>query len=119
MGRSMTKDRGGGKTTFEFIKSFLSRRQPFEALGFAEERRDWGGDVGITVDESTVKVGNAEEDLNIVDGGWGWPFRDCSNTIGVHGDTVEGNDEAEERRGRGVEFAFAKFAGQAVLTESG
>jgi hypothetical protein len=49
----------------------------------------------------------------------GRPFSNRSYTIWLHGNTVGGNDKAKERRGGGVEFAFAEFAGQTVLAEPG
>ena len=64
----MAEDRGRGEMMFEFIKSFLSL--PFEVLILPEEGRHGGGDMGITVNESTVEVGKAEEDQNIMNRGW-------------------------------------------------
>jgi hypothetical protein len=115
----MTKDGGGGKTTLEFIESFLSLGGPHESLILPEERSNGGCNTGVTVNKATIKVGKAEEDLNILDAGGGRPLRDCSNTIWLHGDAVGGNDEAEEGDGGGVEVAFAEFTGQAVLAEPG
>ena len=115
----VTEDRGGGKTTFEFIESFLSLSRPFEAWILPEEGRHGGGDVGITVNESTVEVGEAKEDLDIVNGGGSRPFGDHRYTVGFHRNTVRGDNEAEEGGGGCMEFAFAKLAGQAILTEAG
>ena len=75
--------------------------------------------MGITVNESMVEVGEAEENLDIVDGGGSRPFGDRRYMVGFHRNTVRGNNEAEEGCGGGVEFAFAELAGQAILTEAG
>jgi hypothetical protein len=84
VGVKVTKDGSGGESTLQLIESCLGLRCPFEPLIFAKERRHWGGDAGIIMDESTIKIGKAKEDLNIVDGRWGGPFGDCDDTIRLH-----------------------------------
>jgi hypothetical protein len=71
------------------------------------------------VNEATIKVGETEEDLDVVNRRWDWPFGNCGDTIWLHGDAVGGNDETEEGRGGSVEFTFAEFTSQTILAEPG
>src|SRR5277367_4813488 len=84
----MTKDGGRGKTAFEFLKGFLSLRRPVELLIFAEKSRYRAGNARISLDKTTIKIGEAQKDLDILNGGGNRPIYDGCDTTGFHRNTI-------------------------------
>ena len=118
-GVEMTEDRGRSETTFEFFESFLSLGGPMEILVFAEESSNRTCDAGISLDKSTIKIGKAEKDLDILNRSRNGPFCDGSDAIGFHRNAVRRDDETKEGDGGDVELALAEFASQAIFAETG
>src|SRR5712672_3385440 len=75
--------------------------------------------VGIILDEVTVKVAKAQEGLEFLNGLWLGPFGDTGNLGRVHGDGSFGNDDAEVFDRSLVERAFLGFEEEVVFLEAG
>ena len=118
-GIEVAEDRSRGKTFLEFIQGGLRLRCPIETrtLVLAEERGHGCHDAGITVNETTVEVGKADEYLNILNAGWCRPRGNGGDAVWVHRNAVRRNNEAEEGDGGGVEFAFTELARQSIVAE--
>ena len=86
----------GGKAAFEFFKGSLAFRRPMKVLAFSKERGDAGYNVGISLNESTIKIRETKEYLNFLNVSGDWPILDGSNMIGVHGDAFRRDDETKE-----------------------
>jgi len=59
IGVEVTEDGSRSKTTFEFLKGFLSLRGPMEILILAKESGDSASDARISLDKATIKIGEA------------------------------------------------------------
>ena len=73
---------------------------------------------GVSVDESTIKIGKAEEGLDFLEIAGGWPVADYFGFGRVHSDSFGGDDEAEVLGGVGVEVAFFGFGVKVMVSEA-
>jgi hypothetical protein len=88
-------------------------------LILAKKSRYRAGNTRISFNKTTIEIGEAQKDLDILNGGRSRPFRDRSNSIWLHRDAIRRDDEAEEGNGGDVKLALAKLASQAVFSETG
>ena len=88
-------------------------------LILAKESGDRASDTGISLNKTTIEIGEAQKDLDILNGGRSRPFCDRSNSIWLHRDAIRRDDEAEEGNGGDVKLALAKLASEAVFSETG
>ena len=114
----MFENRGGGEPGFEFFKAGLTISRPVEFLAFSQEGCNGGCDAGVSFNESTVEVRETEEYLDFLDVGRGWPFIYGDDTIGIHRNTIRGNNKSEEGEGRCMELTFLELAGQSIIAEA-
>src|SRR5882724_4353649 len=70
----MGKDRSCGESLFECFKSRMALigEMPWGTLAGKTHERDC--DFGISIDETTVEIGKAEEGLDVLDLSWYWPI---------------------------------------------
>ena len=105
--------------TLEFLKGFLSLGGPMKMLILAKKGGDGGSDARISLNKATVKIGKAQEDLDVVDGSGDRPFRDGGDSIGFHGYAIRRNNKTKEGDRGDMKLALAKLASQAVFSETG
>ena len=67
-----------------------------EFLALFEQRSNRDDNAGISLDEATIEVGEAKEDLDIADANGDRPFDNSGDAAGFHRNAVGGNDEAKE-----------------------
>ena len=48
----------------------------------------WNCDFGISINETTVEIGKAEEGLNVLDFSWNWPILDNLDFVRGHGEAL-------------------------------
>src|SRR5882672_3189100 len=79
---------------------------------------EWNGDFGISINEMTVKVGKAEERLNILDFlGFG-PILDYLDFVLGHGEAFGRQHISEVFSGSDMAFAFVCMGKKSVSMES-
>jgi len=75
------------------VKAFLSaskvewhssREMPVGTL--VGKTHEWDCDFGISINETTVEIGKAEEGLNVLDISWYWPILDNLDFVWGHGE---------------------------------
>ena len=93
IGIEVTKDRSGGKTMFEFLKGYMSLRGPVKLLILAEEGSNGSSYTRVTLNKTTVKVGEAQKDLNVLNRGGNRPFCNGDDVIRFHRNTTKRNNE--------------------------
>src|SRR5271169_6689508 len=102
----MTKDRSGGEHGFKLVECSLSVHGPVEFLALLEQRRNGYDDAGITLNKTTIEIGKAEEDLDVLNGRRGGPIDDGGNSIGLHRDTARRNDKTKKADFFDMELTF-------------
>ena len=105
--------------TLDFLKGFLSLRGPMEMLILAKKSGDGCRNARISFDKTAIEVGEAQKDLDVVDGSGDRPLRDGGDSIGFHGYAIRRNNKTKEGDRGDMELALAKFASQAVFSETG
>ena len=70
-----------------------------------------------SLNKVTVKVSEAQKDLNILNGGRDRPLSDSADSVRLHRDAIRGNDETKEGYGGDMKLALAELASQAIFTE--
>src|SRR5882724_9360163 len=83
----MGKDQSCGESLFKCFKGGMAliKEMPGGTLAGKTHERDC--DFRISINETTVEIGKAEEGLNVLDFSWNWPILDNL-------DFVRGQDEA-------------------------
>lgn len=97
------------KGAFELVEGLLCIVGPFERMVFAGEGGEWFDNIGVFVNESTIKVSEPEEGLNFADVSGDRPRLDNFCFRGIHGDAVGGNYEPEVFNRGGVERTLFGF----------
>lgn len=69
----MTKDVGSLEGGLDQVEGIFCCLVPFEGGIFLEQLRHGQNDTGVTFDEASVEIGEAEELLDVSDFGRGWP----------------------------------------------
>ena len=46
----------------------------------------WNGDFGISINETMVEIGKAEEGLNVLEFSWNWPILNDLEFVWGHGE---------------------------------
>ncbi len=69
----------------------------------------------IALDESSVKVHEAKEDLHIIDALWPWPVSNYINSVWVHPNALLAYDEAKEAKLRAYELTLLDIGIQAEV----
>ena len=83
-------------------------------MGKPCERND---NVGVVMDESTVKVHKSEEGLNVLNFLWFWPVGNGFNFLHGHRESVRRKTETKVLGGGGMEFIFLWLGEEIVLLE--
>ena len=96
IGIEVTEDGSGGEMTLEFLKGFLSLRGPVKMLILAKKSGDGCRNARVSFDKTAVEVGEAQKDLDVVDGGRDRPLRDGGDSIGFHGYAIRRNNKTKE-----------------------
>src|SRR5467141_4273429 len=79
---------------------------------------EWNGDFGISVNETTVKVGKTEEGLNVLDFSGFIPILDYLDFVLGHGEAFGRQHVSEVFAGSDVELAFVCTGKKSISTES-
>src|SRR5882672_6069716 len=79
---------------------------------------EWNGDFGISINEMTVKVGKAEERLNILDFLGFWPILDYLDFVLGHGEAFGRQHISEVFAGSDMKLAFVCTGKKSISTES-
>src|SRR5882672_25923 len=79
---------------------------------------EWNGDFRISVNEMMVKVGEAEERLNVLDFLGFWPILDYLDFVLGHGEAFGRQHISEVFTGSDVKFAFVCMGKNSISTES-
>ena len=74
--------------------------------------------LGVAVDESSVKIGEAEKRLDVLDISWFWPFEDCGHLHWVHPEPLQRHDESQAFYSVSVELAFLQVGKQSNFSEA-
>ena len=74
--------------------------------------------VGVVVDESTVKVHKSEEGLNVLNFPWFRPIRNGLNFLCRHGESVGRETETKVLSGGGMELTLLWLGEEIVLSEA-
>jgi len=88
-------------------------------LILTEKCRNGAGDVRIFLNKVTIKISEAQKDLDVLNGGRNWPFRNGDDTIRFHRNAVGRDNETKEGDGTNVKLTLAKLASQAIFSETG
>src|SRR5690554_1105783 len=102
----MGQDRFGNKSLFEGNKRGLGISVPDEHGVLFEEPGNGPNDLREVLDESPIKVGKAEEDLNVANGTRGGPRGDRADFSRVHGDAFWRDHITKELDLGDMELAF-------------
>jgi len=78
----------------------------------------WNGDFRISMNEMTVKVGEAEERLNILDFPWYGPILNNLDFVWGHCEAFRGQHVSEVFTGSDMELTFFCMGKNSVSTES-
>src|SRR5712671_2024767 len=113
------EDRGDGKGINEGAKGRFLGCGPNVGDVFLCESKERVCNLGIILDEATIKVAKAEEGLEFLNGLWLGPFGDTRNLGRVHGNRSFRNDDAEVFDRSLVERAFLGFEEEVVFLEAG
>src|SRR5882672_1190309 len=79
--------------------------------------REWNGDFGISVNETTVKVGEIEEGLNVLDFSRFRPILNYLDFVLGHGEAFGRQHVSEVFTGSDMEFAFVCTGKKSISTE--
>ena len=74
--------------------------------------------LAVVTDESSIKIGEPKEALELLAGFRLRPISDCGELVGIHLNLVMRNDVAEERYRGDVELTLLRFYKESVLVES-
>ena len=77
----MGKDRSCGESLFKCFKGRMALIGEMPGGTLAGKMREQDCDFGISINETTVEIGKAEEGLNVLDFSWNWPILDDLNFI--------------------------------------
>jgi hypothetical protein len=113
------EDWGNCKGVNEGAKSGFLRCGPNVGDVFLCESKERVCNLGIIFDEATIKVAEAEEGLEFLNGLGLGPFGDTGNLGRVHANGSFGNDDTEIFDGRLVKGAFLRFEEEVVFLEAG
>src|SRR5882724_1966342 len=80
--------------------------------------REWNSDFGISKNESSVKVGETEERLNIFDLSGFRPILDYLDFVRCHGEAFGRQHISEVFTGSDIEFAFVCMGKKSISAES-
>src|SRR5882724_5976884 len=84
----MVKDWSCGENLFKCFKGGMALIREMPGGTLAGKTCEWDCDFGISVDETMVEVGKAEERLNILDFSWCWPILDNLDFVWGHGEAL-------------------------------
>jgi len=99
----------GQEKGFKGVEGSLASGGPVPLEVLFGEIDEGTGDIGVVGDESTVKIGKAEEGAYILDFSGGWPFGNSVEFDGVHGELSWFNDHSEVFYLVSGKLAFFKF----------
>ena len=94
---------------FWLIKDGLGYVVPVKLDFFLEELQDWASNCSEAFDESLVKIGESDEDLDIADSNRRRPLSDHLDLGRVHGDILRRDDKSEEFDLGDVELTFLQI----------
>src|SRR5882672_9192711 len=84
----------------------------------AGKMREWNGDFGISVNKTTIEVGETEEGLNVLDFSGFRPILDYLDFVLGHGEAFRRQHISEVFSGSDVELAFVCMGKKSISTES-
>src|SRR3954451_22361602 len=114
-----TEDGGLGHEGLEFLEGLFGTCGPQIGDILVREVGEGGSDSGVVRDKTTVVVAHAEEGLEFLEVGRGWPCFDGLYFLGVGGDALRGDDMTQVFNSGLEELAFGGFAIELVLAEEG
>src|SRR6266481_4820335 len=94
----------------------LIRKVPYSTL--AGETREWNGDLGISVNEAMVKIGESKEGLNILDFPWFRPILNNLNFVRSHCESFGRQHISKVFAGSDVELTFVCAGKKSISSES-
>ena len=114
----MSEDRSRGKSLLQEVESGVTIIGEFPRSVFAGKPCERNNNVGVVVDESTVKVRESEEGLNVLNFPWFWPIGDGLNFLCGHGESIWRETETEVLSGGGMELTFLWLGEEIVFAEA-
>ena len=114
----MSEDRSRGKSLLQEVESGATIVSEFPRSVFAGKPCERNDNVGVVVDELTVKVHESEEGLNVLNFLWFWPIRDGLNFLCGHGESIGRETETEVLGGGGIELTFLWLGEEIVFAEA-
>src|SRR5882724_10066979 len=82
----MGKDRSCGESLFKCLKGGMALIGEVPGGTLAGKTCEWDCDFGISINETMVEIGKAEEGLNVLDFSWYWPILDNLDFVWGHGE---------------------------------
>src|SRR6516164_7230460 len=114
----VSEDGRGGESCLQLVESVAGSVVENEAVALLEESRERRDHLGVTPNEAAVKVGKAEEDLEVVHRGRLRPIENSRDFLGIHLDAVGRDDVAEVLHLVLMERTLLWFGEEAVGTEA-
>src|SRR5882724_5674539 len=82
----MGKDWSCGESLFKCFKGGMALIGEMPGGTLAGKTHEWNCDFGVSINETTVEIGKAEEGLNVLDFSWNWPILDNLDFVWGHGE---------------------------------
>jgi len=82
----MGRDQSCGESLFKCFKGEMALIGEMPGGTLAGKTCERDCDFGISVNETTVEIGKAEEGLNVLDFSWNWPILDNLDFVWGHGE---------------------------------
>jgi hypothetical protein len=114
----MGKDRHSSKCLFEELKGDFTCFWPFKLLILAGQLVQWSGDGGIVSDDSSVKISEPQERLDLFDHGQSRPAKNCFYLHGIHGNPRRPDVEAQIFDFISIKNALLQFGMEIVLMQA-
>src|SRR5882724_842733 len=81
----MGKDRSCGESLFKCFKGRMALIGEMPGGTLAGKTCEWDCNFGISINETTIEIGKAEEGLYVLDFSWYWPILDNLDFVRGHG----------------------------------
>src|SRR3954447_7030857 len=109
------EDGGLGHEGLEFLEGLFSAWGPHVGGVLVCEVGEGGSNSGVVGNKTTVVIAHAEEGLEFLEVGGGWPCFDGLHFLGVSSDALRGDDMAQVLDSGLEELAFGGLAIELVL----
>jgi len=106
------------KEGFESVERGLAGGSPIPLEILFCEVDEGMSDIGVVRDESSVEVGEAKEEVYILDFSWGWPFGNSVKFDGIHSELAGFDNHSEVFYLVCGKLAFLKFEVQVKFSHS-